>query len=194
VDREDRLPVQLACSFPPKPVFDEEKTKILDKMKSESPFLKARFYQEGVCDAGRWDWPKPNQPWKFLNMAGALDIINSCYIDWGPKGDRYLQFDAEFENARNYSALADDMYATGKRFLFPLRLYENDGRFVKTVSNFGNFWGFGEGSFVYIQEVKNTNATFFTKLPFEFGKPFTYQVQKDKITKISELLNFKPAQ
>jgi len=194
VVREDRLPVQLACSFPPKPVFDAKKTAILDKMRQESPFLQAKFYQEMVVDAGRWDWPKPNQPWKFLNMAGALDIINSCYVDWGPKGDRYLQFDAEFENSRNYSALADDMYSTGKRFLFPLRLYENDGRFVKTVSNFGNFWGFGEGSFVYIQEVKNTNATFFTKSSFEFGKPFTYHVQKDKITKISELLNFKPAQ
>jgi hypothetical protein len=163
-------------------------------MKLASPFLQAKFRQEMVVDAGRWDWPKPNQPWKFLNMAGALDIINSCYIDWGPNGDRYLQFDAEFENARNYSALTDDVYATGKRFLFPLRLYDNDGRFVKTVSHFGNFWGFGEGSFVYIQEVKNTNATFFTKMPFEFGKPFTYQVQKDKISKVSELIGFKPAQ
>jgi hypothetical protein len=57
-------------------------------------------------------------------------------------GDRYVQFDVEFEGKRNYSALIDDLYATGKRFLFPLRLYEKDGRYVKTISNFGNFFGF----------------------------------------------------
>jgi hypothetical protein len=167
---------------------------VLDKMKQESPFLQAKFYQSMTVDAGRMDWPIANQKWNFSNMGSSLDITNACYIDWGPKGDRYLQFDVEFENARNYSALTDDLYSTGKRFLFPLRLYESDGSFVKTVSNFGNFWGFGEGSFAYIQEVKNTNTTLFTKLPFELGKAFSYQVDTKNITKISELLNFKPAQ
>jgi len=194
VDREDNIPLQLSCSFPPKPVFDAEKTAILEKMKQESSFLQAKFYQSGVYDAGKMDFPKPNQVWSFWNMFVSSDITNKCPIDWGPKGDRYLQFDAEFEAQRNYSALEDDLYSTGKRFLFPLRLYESDGRFVKTISNFGNFFGFGEGSFVFMQDAKNEIASLFTKLPVQVDKPFSYKVDKRTVTKISELLTYKPAQ
>lgn len=192
--RADNIPLQLSCSFPPKPVFDAKKTLILNKIIAESPFLQAKFYQDMVYDAGRKDWPEPNKVWNFWSIVIPLDIVNLCILDWGPNGDRYVQFDIEFEGKRNYSALMDDMYNTGLRFVFPLRLYEHDGRFVKTVSNFGNFFGFGEGSFVYIQEVKNTNTTFFTKLPVEYGKPFSYKVQRDRVTKISQLLKFQPAQ
>lgn len=193
VELPDMIPLQLSCTFPPKPVFDAAKTAVLEKMKQESPFLQSKFYQKGVYDAGKMDFPKPNQKWSFWNMFVASDITNRCPIDWGPNGDRYLQFDAVFEEARNYSALEDDLYSTGKRFLFPLRLYESDGRFVKTVSNFGNFFGFGEGSFVFMQDGKNEIASLFTKLPVEIGKPFSYKVDKRTVTKISELLNFKPA-
>jgi hypothetical protein len=90
--------------------------------------------------------------------------------------------------------LEDDLYFTGKRFLFPLRLYEKDGRFVKTISSFGNFFGFGEGSFVFMQDAKNEIATIFTKLPVEVDKPFSYKVDRRTVTKISELLTFKPIQ
>jgi len=194
VDLPDDIPLQLSCTFPPKPVFDAAKTAILEKMKSESPFLQAKYYQNGVYDAGKRDFPKPNQRWSFWNMFIASEITNRCPIDWGPNGDRYIQFDAEFEDKRNYSALEDDMYSTGKRFLFPLRLYEKDGRFVKTISSFGNFFGFGEGSFVFMQDAKNEIATLFTKLPVEIDKPFSYKVDRRTVTKISELLSFKPIQ
>lgn len=192
VDLPDNIPLQLSCTFPPKPVFDAAKTAVLEKMKQESPFLQAKFYQKGVYDAGKMDFPKPNQRWSFWNMFIASEITNRCPIDWGPNGDRYLQFDAEFEGNRNYSALEDDLYSTGKRFLFPLRLYESDGRFVKTVSSFGNFFGFGEGSFVFMQDAKNEIASLFTKLPVEIDKPFSYKVDRRTVTKISELLTFKP--
>lgn len=194
VDLPDEIPLQLSCTFPPKPVFDAAKTALLEKMKRESPFLQVKYYQNGVHDAGKRDFPNPNQRWSFWNMFIASEITNRCPIDWGPKGDRYLQFDAEFEDKRNYSALEDDLYFTGKRFLFPLRLYENDGRFVKTISSFGNFFGFGEGSFVFMQDAKNEIATLFTKLPVEIDKPFSYKVDKRTVTKISELLSFKPIQ
>ena len=192
--RANNIPLQLSGVYPPKPIFDTKKTEILNKIIAESPFLQAKFYQEMVYDAGRKDWPEPNKVWNFWNIVIPLDIVNLCMLDWGPNGDRYVQFDIEFEGKRNYSALIDDMYNTGLRFIFPLRLYEKDGRFVKTVSNFGNFFGFGEGSFVYIQEVKNTNTTFFTKLPVKYGQPFSYKVQRDRVTKISQLLKFQPAQ
>ncbi len=194
VDLPDDIPLQLSCTFPPKPVFDAAKTALLEKMKRESPFLQVKYYQNGVYDAGKRDFPKPNQRWSFWNMFIASEITNRCPIDWGPNGDRYIQFDAEFEDKRNYSALEDDMYSTGKRFLFPLRLYEKDGRFVKTISSFGNFFGFGEGSFVFMQDAKNEIATLFTKLPVEIDKPFSYKVDKRTVTKISELLTFKPIQ
>ena len=194
VDLQDERPLQLSCTFPPKPVFDAAKTAILEKMKRESPFLQAKYYQNGVYDAGKRDFPKPNQRWSFWNMFIASEITNKCPVDWGPNGDRYLQFDAEFEEKRNYSALEDDLYFTGKRFLFPLRLYEKDGRFVKTISSFGNFFGFGEGSFVFMQDAKNEIATIFTKLPVEVDKPFSYKVDRRTVTKISELLTFKPIQ
>jgi len=194
VDMPDNIPLQLSCTFPPKPVFDAAKTTILEKMKRESPFLQAKYYQNGVYDAGKRDFPNPNQRWSFWNMCIASEITNRCPIDWGPNGDRYIQFDAEFEDKRNYSALEDDLYFTGKRFLFPLRLYEKDGRFVKTISSFGNFFGFGEGSFVFMQDAKNEIATLFTKLPVEIDKPFSYKVDRRTVTKISELLTFKPVQ
>ncbi|EKD31097.1 MAG: hypothetical protein ACD_77C00401G0002 [uncultured bacterium] len=194
VDLPDEIPLQLSCTFPPKPVFDAAKTALLEKMKRESPFLQVKYYQKGVYDAGKRDFPNPNQRWSFWNMFIASEITNRCPIDWGPNGDRYIQFDAEFEDKRNYSALEDDLYFTGKRFLFPLRLYENDGRFVKTISSFGNFFGFGEGSFVFMQDAKNEIATLFTKLPVEIDKPFSYKVNKRTVTKISELLTFKPIQ
>lgn len=194
VERQDQIPLQLSCTFPPRPVYDAEKTEILEKMKRESPFLQMKYYQKGVYDAGKRDFPKPNQKWSFWNMFIASDITNRCPVDWGPNGDRYLQFDPEFEDKRNYSALEDDLYSTGKRFLFALRLYENDGRFVKTISSFGNFFGFGEGSFVFMQDAKNEIASFFTRLPVEIDKPFSYKVDKRTVTKISELLLFKPVQ
>ncbi|PKO98332.1 MAG: hypothetical protein CVU13_10805 [Bacteroidetes bacterium HGW-Bacteroidetes-8] len=194
VDLPDQIPLQLSCTFPPKPVFDAPKTAILEKMKQESPFLQAKYYQKGVYDAGKMDFPKPNQKWSFWNMFIPSDITNRCPIDWGPNGDRYIQFDVEFEDKRNYSALEDDLYSTGKRFLFPLRLYESDGRFVKTISSFGNFFGFGEGSFVFMQDGKNEIASLFTKLPVEIDKPFSYKVDRRTVTKISELLTFKPIQ
>ncbi|MFA7287513.1 MAG: hypothetical protein WC055_01405 [Melioribacteraceae bacterium] len=193
-NRADNIAWQMSSSFPAKPTFDAKKTETLNKIINESPFLQAKFYQGMVFDAGRRSWPEPNKPWSFWTMVIAQDMANLCLLDWGPNGDRYVQFDIEFEGKRNFSALTDDRYSTGQRFIFPLRLYEKDGRFVKTVSSFGNFFGFGEGSFIYIQEVKNINATFFTKLPVEYGKPFSYNVKKDRITKISELLDFKPAQ
>jgi len=192
-DKPNNIPWQLSCKFEPKPTFEAETTALLNKIIQGSPFLQSKFYQSDVFDAGRRDWPNPNQPWSFWNIVIPLDMQNLCLLDWGPKGDRYVQFDIEFEGKRNYSALKDDMYNTGKRFLFPLRLYEKDGTFVKTVSKFGNFFGFGQGSFVYIQEVNNTNTTLFTKLPIKIGSPFSYMVDKDRITKISELLNFEPA-
>jgi len=194
VDMPDNIPLQLSCTFPPKPVFDAAKTALLEKMKRESPFLQVKYYQNGVHDAGKRDFPNPNQRWSFWNMFIASEITNRCPIDWGPNGDRYIQFDAEFEDKRNYSALEDDLYFTGKRFIFPLRLYEKDGRFVKTISSFGNFFGFGEGSFVFMQDAKNEIATLFTKLPVEVDKPFSYKVDKRTVTKISELLTFKPIQ
>ncbi len=194
VDLPDDIPMQLSCTFPPKPVFDAEKTAILEKIKRESPFLQTKYYQKGVYDAGKMDFPKPNQKWSFWNMFIPSEITNRCPIDWGPNGDRYIQFDVEFEDKRNYSALEDDLYSTGKRFLFPLRLYESDGRFVKTISSFGNFFGFGEGSFVFMQDAKNEIATLFTKLPVEIDKPFSYKVDRRTVTKISELLTFKPIQ
>lgn len=194
VDMPDQIPLQLSSTFPPRPVFDAAKTAILEKMKRESPFLQMKYYQNGVYDAGKRDFPKPNQRWSFWNMFIASDITNRCPVDWGPNGDRYLQFDPEFEDKRNYSALEDDLYSTGKRFLFALRLYENDGRFVKTISSFGNFFGFGEGSFVFMQDAKNEIASIFTKLPVEIDKPFSYKVDKRTVTKISELLLFKPVQ
>lgn len=194
VEREDQIPLQLSCTFPTRPVYDAQKTAILEKMKRESPFLQMKYYQNGVYDAGKRDFPKPNQKWSFWNMFIASDITNRCPVDWGPNGDRYLQFDPEFEEKRNYSALEDDLYSTGKRFLFALRLYENDGRFVKTISSYGNFFGFGEGSFVFMQDAKNEIASFFTRLPVEIDKPFSYKVDKRTVTKISELLLFKPVQ
>lgn len=193
-DRVDNTSLQLSSNFPPKPTFDVKQTEILNKITKESAFLQAKYYQKDVFDAGRWDWPKSNKPWNFLTISVPLDITNIGLIDWGPNGDRYVQFEIEFEGKRNYSALTDDMYSTGKRFVFALRLYEKDGKFVKTVSNFGNFWGFGQGSFVYIQEVKNTNATFFTKLPVKFDEKFSYMVEKERAVKLSDVLNFKPAQ
>lgn len=190
----DIRPIQLACKFPPKPTFDSKKTEILNKIISDSPFLQAKFYYGMVYDVGHQKWPQPNQPWSFWNVVLPIDMVNKCLIDWGPNWDRYLQFDIEFEGERNFAALTDDRYLTGKRFLIPLRLYEKDGRFVKTVSNYGSFFGFGEGSFVHIQHVDNTNTTFFTKLAPEFGKPFTYNVQRDRVSKLSQVIDFKPAQ
>ncbi|MDO9680583.1 MAG: hypothetical protein Q7262_06160 [Bacteroidales bacterium] len=190
---DDNIPLQLSSLFPPKPIFDAEKTAMLEKIKQESPFLQVKYYQTDIYDAGMRNFPVAKQKWNFWNMFIASDIANQCPIDWGPNGDRYVQFDIEFEGARNFSALQDDLYSTGKRFLFPLRLYESDGRFVKTVASFGNFFGFGEGSFAFIQEAKNQTVSFFTKLPVEINKPFSYVVEKRTVTKISELLTFKPA-
>ena len=134
------------------------------------------------------------ETWTLSDFQPAMDVSTKKPIDWGPNEDRYLQFDPEFEDKRNYSALEDDLYSTGKRFLFALRLYENDGRFVKTISSYGNFFGFGEGSFVFMKDAKNEIASFFTKLPVEIDKPFSYKVDKRTVTKISQLLLFKPVQ
>jgi hypothetical protein len=103
-----------------------------------------------------------------MNIARCLDVGTRIPLDWGPRGDRYLQFDLDFSSRMAPGALKDDMFGSNESFMLVLRLYEKDGTYVRTVSKYGGFMGFAPGYFYYNQE--NTYGTLFTNKPIPVQK------------------------
>ncbi len=155
----------------PVQVYSEAKAELLQKIRNNSKFLAQKFTAKMAWDSALHPTglsPIPKKPWNLMNISRCLDIGTGGPLDWGPRGNRYLQFDVVFSARMAPGALKDDMFGSNESFTLVLRLYEKDGTYVRTVSKYGGFMGFAPGYFFYNQE--NTYGTLFTNKPIPVQK------------------------
>ena len=122
--------------------------------------------------------------WKLSSLSAPLDVTTKNPIDWGRRNDRYLKFDLSVDRYNLYTSLIDDK--TGIKYSLALRLYESDGRLVKTVSNWGTLIGLGSGGFVYLQEGKF--GTFFPAERVRLGSEVVYRPDIAQAMHLSEII------
>ncbi|MCR4429638.1 MAG: InlB B-repeat-containing protein [Tepidanaerobacteraceae bacterium] len=72
-------------------------------------------------------------------LEGNIDDESWKKVDWGPSGDRYVQFEPNYQN----TSIGD--YPVKVK----LNLYEKDGSFVKTIQNSGSIMYLGPLGFIY---------------------------------------------
>jgi hypothetical protein len=90
------------------------------------------------------------------------------------------------EDHSNQGGLIDDVNNSGIRYSVSLKLYESDGRFVETVSKWGNLIGFGFAGFMYEQE--GQWGTFFSAEMARQGGAVNYRTELDKVKYLSQLM------
>lgn len=159
----------------------------LDEIK-KSPFFKNRYTKGMVWDCSR----NPSNAiagvkWELSEFKVPFDASNlGMTIDFGRNSDRYVQFDIENFLDPTYSYITDD---SGNELVISLRLYEADGTFVSTVSEYGTMQGLGKDApgFFYAQE--NSLGTLFTMDMKEYTREDveTYIPETGVVKKLSEL-------
>jgi hypothetical protein len=143
-----------------------ENSKVTENVKIDEP-IKAPEIIKGVTDAPLftnkyskdrvWDvmrtpiFATPGKEWTLSKLKGAIEA-NGSPIDWG--NGRYVMFVVQVAGAGSLYPLTDDVNNSGVKYIVSLRLFENDGTFVKVVSAWGRFLGFGDKGFVYETEGK----------------------------------------
>jgi hypothetical protein len=169
----------------PVQVYSEAKAELLQKIRNNSKFLAQKFTAKMAWDSGIHPSglsPSPKKQWSLINISRCLDIGTGGPLDWGPRGDRYLQFDVDFYPRMAPGSLKDDMFGSNESFTLVLRLYEKDGTYVRTVSKSGGFMGFAPGYFYYNQE--NTYGTLFTNKPIPVQKFADWNLNEPNIPSV----------
>jgi hypothetical protein len=177
----------------PLPVYTGAKAELLEKIRNNSKFLAQKFSAKMAWDSALHPTglsPIPKKPWNLMNIAKCLDIGTKTPLDWGPNGDRYLQFDLVFSPKMAPGALKDDMFGSNESFMLVLCLYEKDGTYVRTVSKYGGFMGFASGYFFYNQE--NTYGTLFTNKPIPLQKFANWNLNEPNIPTIDYYTPWAP--
>ena len=118
---------------------------------SESALLTGKYFAGEVWDAQRFPSnPVVGRDWQLSGLKAPYDASTGSPIDWGRGNDRYIMFDLEVDRTNRTGSLTDDQ--SGRRYNITLKLYDRTGRFLKTISNWGQLVGFGSEGFMYIQE------------------------------------------
>jgi hypothetical protein len=157
---------------------------VRDESAIQSAFFNASYDSKQVWDAQRSpSYPVAGRDWVLSGLKSALDASASRNIDWGLYKDRYLKFDLEPDFSNKVTSLKDER--TGRKYNVALKLYESDGRFVKTVSRWGNLIGFGEMGFMYVQE--GQYGTLFSADRLRPGEQISYRPDVARVTRIAEI-------
>ena len=154
----------------------------------ELSFLTATYNSGQVWDAQR----SPSSPvigrdWRLSMFRNPYDMSSSSSINWGRNNDCYLMFELEENNSSNAYTLIDDIDNSGRRYAVTLKLFDRDGRYIKTVSRWGKLMGFGSGGFMYEQEGRF--GTFFTGERTGEGQSLVYRPEVAQIRYLSEIVN-----
>ena len=162
---------------------------ITDRTINESAILNTKYTIDQVWDAQRWPaYPTTGNDWTLSGLKSPFDASTSSKIDWGRYNDRYLMFSLDVDHTNRPTSLIDDR--TGRRYSLTLKLFDADGRYVKTVSRWGKLMGFGSGGFVYNQE--ETFGTFFPTERLREGSTSTYRCDLVQVDHVSELSRYRP--
>ena len=159
-----------------------------DDSYDEISFLTATYARGQVWDVQRWPvYPALERDWTLSRLKAPYDRSINSLINWGRSNDRYLMFELEYDNSGRGVSLIDDIENSGRRYFVTLKLFESDGRYVKTVSRWGRLMGFGSGGFLYEQE--GTYGTFFTGHRTREGGTIAYRPEVIQIKYVSEIVN-----
>ncbi len=159
-----------------------------DDNSDEISFLTATYSRGQVWDVQRWPvYPALERDWTLSRLKAPYDRSINSLINWGRYNDRYLMFELEYDNSGRGVSLIDDIENSGRRYFVALKLFESDGRYVKTVSRWGRLMGFGSGGFLYEQE--GTYGTFFTGERTREGGTIAYRPEVIQIKYVSEIVN-----
>lgn len=154
----------------------------------KSVFLNAKYSFGGVWDAQRFpSTPTAGRDWRLFNLNAVIDVSTGTLLDWGRNKDRYLQFSVAEDFSNTEFSLKDDVNKNRKKYSVSLKLYEKDGRLVKTVSRYGKLMGFGSGGFMYVQE--GSIGTYIATKPLRLGGSFTYRPDVDVLVNFSAILD-----
>jgi len=152
-----------------------------------SVFLNAKYTKSVVWDAQRYPaYPTKGANWTLSGLQAAVDLSTRSRIDWGQNNNRYVRFSVEVDNISGVETLRDDVANSGRKYRVMLRLYEVDGRLVKTISKWGKLIGFGSGGFMYEQE--GQIGTYFAAKVLPTNGSITYKADLDQVYDISAIL------
>lgn len=161
---------------------------ISDRAISESVFLNAKYTKGQVWDAQRSPaYPMAGREWRLSGLKAPLDANSKLRIDWGRNGDHYLMFVVEESHSIREASLTDER--SGRRYTLSLKLFNREGRFLKTISRWGKLFGFGSGGFMYEQE--GQFGTFFSAERTREGGVVTYRPELAQVDKLAMLLRDK---
>jgi hypothetical protein len=153
----------------------------------KSDFFDAKYPVSVVWDAQRSPaFPLKDRNWTLSGLKMAFDVNSGTTLDWGRNNDRYLKFDVEKDFSNNIYALTDDVQNSNQKYNVTLKLYERDGRLVKTVSKWGRLIGFGSGGFMYVQEGRA--GTYFAGQDVNMGGSITYRTEVDNVRMLSNIV------
>ncbi len=153
----------------------------------QSDFFDAKYVKNDVWDAQRSPaFPIKDRNWTLSGLKMAFDVNSGTTLDWGRNNDRYVMFNVEKDFSNNMYALADDVQNSGQKYNVTLKLYERDGRLVKTISKWGRLIGVGPGGFMYVQEGRA--GTFFASEAVQMGRSITYRAEIDKVLMLSSVV------
>jgi len=110
---------------------------------SQEGLFAGKYGKDQIFDCVRVPmYPVGGTPLTLGFFGDIYDANEGTLVDWGPGGDRYVQFDD--------TAVQDDPDAYPDAYNVKLNLYEADGTFVKTISDWGTVWALNELGFLYI--------------------------------------------
>jgi len=126
------------------------------------------------------DYPTAGEDFVLSSFANIFDSTNDEQIDWGTNGDRYVQFiDTRTKSSENNPSA----------YTISLNLYEANGDFVKTISEYGTIWGIGDLGFFY--EGHDRYGYFISnKQGYEYGSDLTYTPDTGLVTSVEDLNNY----
>lgn len=157
-----------------------------DRIINESALFKSKYFRDQVWDAQRWpSYPSAGRDWKLSGLKAPFDASSNSTIDWGAFSDRYLMFALEIDHSIRPGSLTDER--THQKYNILLNLFARDGRFVKTISRWGNLIGFGSEGFMYVQQ--GQLGTFFAADREREGGEVIYRPDVAELRYLSDIIN-----
>ena len=149
-------------------------------MGAKSGLFAGKYGKAQIFDVQRNPvYPAANQP---FTLSDFKEVAYGVPVDWGTNDDRYVQFDDSANQGQS------DSFPTA--YLVKLNLYEADGTFVRTITNYGTIWGLGSEGFFYEGEdicgyfISNSQG-------YSYGSDITYTPTTGLITDDKDLNDYR---
>lgn len=164
----------------------------LDKLSSQILLFQNHYDKSHAWDCSRSPANAVSgDPWYLYSFGKAFDISfgrsPDIPIDWGTNNDRYVQFFLDNANGSITSGIYDDVLNTNSELCVILKLFEADGTFVKTISQYGTIQGIGASAPGLFYTQQGSFGTVLTTANYNIGDEFTYTPEIGMATLLSQI-------